>query len=146
MSPNRQAAHVNDLIARAAEAALGAPPGRCAIWAAGWAGTLFHLAARWPAPQLTGLTLSAEQARMAGARRHARGLDGRVQVLRSDFTPAHHLAARRSGAGDRKPCPRPQRRRLPARGARASGPGGCADRGMTCCRTVANALDRRGRA
>jgi len=78
-------AHVNDLIARAAEAALGRAPERVCDMGCGVGGTLFHLARLWPESALVGMTLSAEQVRIATALARARGLDARVQILRSDF-------------------------------------------------------------
>ena len=85
-SPDQAAAHVNTLVARAAEAALGRPPDRVRDLGCGVGGTLFHLAGHWPQAALSGLTLSAEQVRLARSHARARGLDRRVHVLRSDFT------------------------------------------------------------
>lgn len=78
--------HVNTLVAEAAEAALGRPPARVCDLGCGVGGTLFHLAARWPEAALTGVTLSAEQVRIARAQAAARGGSDRVQVVQSDFT------------------------------------------------------------
>jgi len=83
--PQSAAAHVNDLIAEAAEAALGHPPQQVRDMGCGVGGTLFHLAQRWPQAALAGLTLSTEQVRLAGGFADALGLQPRVQVLRSDF-------------------------------------------------------------
>lgn len=85
-SPALAAAHVNDLIAQAALDALGAPPARVTDLGCGVGGTVLHLAARWPQAELTGITLSAEQVRLAEAHAAARGLAGRCRFLRSDFT------------------------------------------------------------
>ena len=78
-------AHVNDLIAEAAFDALGRAPARVCDMGCGVGGTLFHLARLWPDSALVGMTLSAEQVRIASALAKARGLEGRVQILRSDF-------------------------------------------------------------
>lgn len=85
-TPAEAAAHVNTLIATAAEAALGHPPARVRDLGCGVGGTLFHLADLWPGADLTGLTLSAEQARLAGTLAQARGLGDRCRVLRLDFS------------------------------------------------------------
>lgn len=84
--PEAAAAHVNDLIAAEAEAALGGPPDRVRDLGCGVGGTLFHLARRWPATGFEGVTLSAEQVRIAEHLARARGLAGRCRFLRSDFT------------------------------------------------------------
>ena len=79
-------AHANTLVADAAEAALGRAPAQVCDLGCGVGGTLFHLAARWPGAALTGVTLSAEQVRLARAHAAARGLSERVRVVQSDFT------------------------------------------------------------
>ena len=80
------AAHVNDLIARAAEAALPAPPDRVIDLGCGVGGSLFHLAQRWRDSAFCGITLSAEQVCLAQGYARAQGLEERCQFLRSDFT------------------------------------------------------------
>jgi len=80
------AAHVNDLIAAEAGAALGRAPLRVCDLGCGVGGTLFHLARLWPEAALCGITISAEQVRMAEAEARARGVAGRCQFIRSDFT------------------------------------------------------------
>ncbi|SDX15243.1 glucans biosynthesis glucosyltransferase MdoH [Roseicitreum antarcticum] len=79
------AAHVNTLVARAAEDALGRPPERVRDLGCGVGGTLLQLATRWPQAELSGLTLSAEQVRLAERHVAARGMASRIRVLRSDF-------------------------------------------------------------
>lgn len=83
--PAMAAAHVNDLIADAAETALGAPPARVTDLGCGVGGTVLHLAHRWPEAELTGITISAQQAGMAEGHAAARGVAGRCRFLRSDF-------------------------------------------------------------
>jgi cyclopropane fatty-acyl-phospholipid synthase-like methyltransferase len=84
---NEQAAsHVNALIARAAETALGAAPARVHDLGCGVGGTVFHLAQLWPDAVLCGVTISAEQVTIARAHATARGLDERCLFVRSDFT------------------------------------------------------------
>ena len=83
--PAQAAAHVNALIRAEAEAALGRPPARVTDLGCGVGGTLMHLARDWPQAQLTGITISAEQQRIAQTHAAARGLAGRCRVLRSDF-------------------------------------------------------------
>ena len=80
------AAHVNDLIAQEAEAALGAQPERVCDLGCGVGGTLFHLAALWPEAEFNGITISAEQVRLAEVHALQRGLAGRCRFIRSDFT------------------------------------------------------------
>ena len=79
------AAHVNDLVAREAEAALGRPPLRVVDLGCGVGGTLFHLGRLWPKATLTGVTISAEQVRLAQGHAEAQGMAARCQFLRSDF-------------------------------------------------------------
>ena len=78
--------HVNMLIAKAAEQALGGQPQRVTDLGCGVGGTLLHFAQVWPAAQLCGITLSAEQVRIAQGHADARGLGARCQFLRSDLT------------------------------------------------------------
>ena len=80
------AAHVNTIIAAQAEAALGRPPARVVDLGCGVGGTLFHLARHWPGAQLCGITISAEQVRLAEGHAATLGLDARCTFLRSDFT------------------------------------------------------------
>lgn len=79
------AAHVNTLIARAAEAALGHPPRHVRDLGCGVGGSLFHLAGIWPEAQFEGVTLSAAQVEIAQRHATARGLAERVKVTQSDF-------------------------------------------------------------
>lgn len=85
-NPQDAAAHVNILIAAQAEAALGGPPARVVDLGCGVGGTIFHLAQHWPEAQLCGITISAEQVRLAQAHARAQRLVGRCSFLRSDFT------------------------------------------------------------
>ena len=85
-TPVAAAAHVNALIARAAEDALGRAPDRVLDLGCGVGGTLFALARAWPEAALAGVTISAEQVRLARAHAQARTLEGRCTFLRSDFT------------------------------------------------------------
>lgn len=80
------AAHVNNLIANAAEEALGHAPARVADLGCGVGGSVFHLARRWRGAQFLGITISAEQVRLARAHAHALGLSEQCQFLQSDFT------------------------------------------------------------
>ncbi len=80
------AAHVNTLIATAAEDALGQAPAQVRDLGCGVGGSLFHLARRWPDAQLTGLTLSATQAEIARAHAARLALSARCRILQSDFT------------------------------------------------------------
>ncbi len=84
-TPAMAAAHVNTLIAAQAEAVLGRPPAVVVDLGCGVGGTLFHLARRWPEAGLCGITLSAEQVRLAEAHAKALGLEARCRFLRSDF-------------------------------------------------------------
>lgn len=84
--PEAAAAHVNTLVLRAAEHALGRPPVRVRDLGCGVGGTLLHLAAHWPQAELSGLTLSAGQVRLAKRYAVTRGLAARIRVLRSDFS------------------------------------------------------------
>ena len=79
------AAHVNHLIAAEAEAALGRAPLRVCDMGCGVGGTLFHLSRVWPEAELCGITISAEQVRLAEAQARARGLADRCRFIRSDF-------------------------------------------------------------
>ena len=79
------AGHINTLVARAAETALGQTPRRVRDLGCGVGGSLFHLAQLWPDAQLGGLTLSAAQVRIGQAHLRARGLEGRVSLSQSDF-------------------------------------------------------------
>ncbi len=85
-SPEMAARHVNALIARAAEEALGAPPDRVTDLGCGVGGTVLDLAARWPEASFSGITISAAQVEMAERHAATRGLSGRCRFLRSDFT------------------------------------------------------------
>lgn len=85
-TPVQAAGHVNQLIARAAEAALGEPPAQVIDLGCGVGGSLFQLAQRWPESNLCGITLSAEQVRLAREHARAFGLEGRCRFFRSDFT------------------------------------------------------------
>lgn len=80
------AAYVNSLIANQAEAALGGPPRRVVDLGCGVGGTIFHLARKWTDTAFCGITISAEQVRLAQAHAVASGLDARCSFLRSDFT------------------------------------------------------------
>lgn len=80
------AAYVNSLIAHRAEATLGKPPERVVDLGCGVGGTVFHLARTWPDAQLCGITISAEQVRLAQAHGQTSGLAARCSFLRSDFT------------------------------------------------------------
>ncbi|MFN3825788.1 MAG: glucans biosynthesis glucosyltransferase MdoH [Pseudorhodobacter sp.] len=86
------ATHVNHLIAAEAEAALGRAPLRVCDLGCGVGGTLFHLARVWPEADLCGITISAEQVRMADTEAEARGLGARCRFIRSDFTLPMTLA------------------------------------------------------
>lgn len=80
------AAYINSLIADQAEAALGRPPERVVDLGCGVGGTVFHLAQKWPDALLCGITISAEQVRLAQMHGNASALDARCSFLRSDFT------------------------------------------------------------
>lgn len=84
-TPEDAASHVNTLIAQIAEDVLGHPPRQVRDLGCGVGGTLFQLARRWPDTALCGITISAEQVRLAQAHASARNLDGRCRFLRSDF-------------------------------------------------------------
>jgi hypothetical protein len=85
-TPAQAAAHVNDVIAAQALAALGAPPARVVDLGCGVGGTLFHLARQWPDASLCGITISAEQVALAETHARAQGVQERCNFLRSDFT------------------------------------------------------------
>lgn len=85
-SSSQAAAHINTVIAAQAEAALGHPPLRVVDLGCGVGGTVFHLARRWPQSVFCGITISAEQVRLAEAHAHALNLHPRCTFLRSDFT------------------------------------------------------------
>lgn len=85
-SPDKAAAHINDLIAQAADDALGRAPARMVDLGCGVGGTLFHLAHLWPELEARGITISAEQVRIARELAQAKGLSDRCQFLRADFT------------------------------------------------------------
>ncbi|MCH8466656.1 MAG: glucans biosynthesis glucosyltransferase MdoH [Roseinatronobacter sp.] len=85
-NPAQAAAHVNAVIAAQALAALGRPPARVVDLGCGVGGTLFHLAREWPTASLCGITISAEQVRLAETHARAQGLEARCNFLRSDFT------------------------------------------------------------
>ena len=80
------AAHVNTLIAKAAEQALGRVPEHLCDLGCGVGGTVFQLARRWPETRFSGLTLSAEQVRLARDHARAQGLAERCHFLQADFT------------------------------------------------------------
>lgn len=85
-TPEQAAGHVNTLIAKAAEQALGHPPSRVHDLGCGVGGTVFQLAARWPETTFCGVTISAEQVALARQFATASGLETRCQFQRSDFT------------------------------------------------------------
>jgi cyclopropane fatty-acyl-phospholipid synthase-like methyltransferase len=85
-TPVQAAAHVNDVIAAQALAALDGPPARVVDLGCGVGGTLFHLARQWPDASLCGITISAEQVRLAETHARAQGVQERCKFLRSDFT------------------------------------------------------------
>jgi membrane glycosyltransferase/SAM-dependent methyltransferase len=91
-TPAMAAMHVNTLIQRAAEQALGGPPRRVTDLGCGVGGTLLHLAQVWPDAQFCGITISGAQVQLAQGHAEARGLGGRCQFLRSDFTLPMTLA------------------------------------------------------
>ena len=80
------AAHVNTLIAEATERMLGHPPEHLCDLGCGVGGTMFHLAHLWPEARFSGLTLSAEQVRLARSHARAQGLSDRCHFLQADFT------------------------------------------------------------
>jgi membrane glycosyltransferase/SAM-dependent methyltransferase len=77
--------YVNELIARAAEAALGRAPKTVRDMGCGVGGTVFHLAQTWPNAKLCGITISDEQVQIAQEVAHTRGLADRCSFIRSDF-------------------------------------------------------------
>ncbi len=85
ISPAEAAEHVNTLVAEAAETALGREPARVLDLGCGVGGTLLHLARRWPAAELTGLTLSPDQVALARGFAAQRGLDTRCRFLAANF-------------------------------------------------------------
>lgn len=78
--------HVNDLIADAAEGALGHPPRSVRDMGCGVGGSVFHLAQRWPDADLCGITISEEQVLIAQHVATERELSQRCRFIRSDFT------------------------------------------------------------
>lgn len=80
------AAHVNDLIAQAAVDALGRAPARVIDLGCGVGGSVFHLARKWGEAQFLGITISAEQVRLARTHAQARDFAARCQFLQTDFT------------------------------------------------------------
>lgn len=85
--------HINGVVALLAERALGRAPARVLDLGCGVGGTLLHLGARWPDTDLRGITLSAEQTRIAATLAAARGLEDRLRVERGDFlAPPGHAA------------------------------------------------------
>ena len=85
-TPEAAAAHANDLIAKAALSALGRAPDHVCDLGCGVGGSVFHLAALWPNARMAGITLSAQQVRLARLHATARGLGDRCQFIQSDFT------------------------------------------------------------
>lgn len=85
-STQAAAAHANDLIARAALAALGRAPQHVCDLGCGVGGSLFHLARLWPDTPLTGITLSAQQVRLGRMHARALGLEQQCRFVQSDFT------------------------------------------------------------
>ena len=84
-TPEAAAGHVNALVAEAAEGALGRAPDRVVDLGCGVGGTLMHLATRWLAAEMTGLTLSPRQAALARRFAAGRGLAGRCRFHAADF-------------------------------------------------------------
>lgn len=76
---------INIRLAELAERLLGRPPARVRDLGCGVGGTLLHLASRWPGTQLDGVTLSAEQVRIAGRLIAERGQTARLRVAQGDF-------------------------------------------------------------
>jgi cyclopropane fatty-acyl-phospholipid synthase-like methyltransferase len=66
-TPAAAAAHINDLVAKAAIDALGHEPASVTDLGCGVGGSLFHLARCWPHSKLTGYTLSHAQVQIAQA-------------------------------------------------------------------------------
>lgn len=87
-TPAEAADHINARIGDLAETLLGHPPAQVSDMGCGVGGTLIHLAARWPKARLSGVTLSAEQVRIAQGLIGARGLAERVRVTQGDFLHA----------------------------------------------------------
>lgn len=86
VTPAMAARHVNTLIADHAEAALEGAPARVVDLGCGVGGTVLDLARRWRGAEFCGVTISAEQVRLARIHARERGLDDRCRFLRSDFT------------------------------------------------------------
>lgn len=85
--------HVNELIADAAEVALGHPPRSVRDMGCGVGGSVFHLAQRWPDAELCGITISDKQVQIAQQVAEERGLAQRCRFIRSDFTLPMTLSA-----------------------------------------------------
>ncbi len=85
-TPEAAAAHINDLVAQAALAALGHAPVTLTDLGCGVGGSLLHLANLWPETRFTGYTLSDTQVQIAQALALQRNLQDRCEVLQADFT------------------------------------------------------------
>lgn len=85
-SPAAAAAHINDLVAKAAVNALGREPTLVTDLGCGVGGSLFHLALRWPHSRLTGYTLSHAQVQIAQALASQRQLQDQCEIKQGDFT------------------------------------------------------------
>jgi cyclopropane fatty-acyl-phospholipid synthase-like methyltransferase len=79
-------AHINDLVAQAARAALARAPKQVRDLGCGVGGTLFHLAKVWPNTQMLGYTLSETQAHIGQTLANDRGLSQQCQIVVNDFT------------------------------------------------------------
>ncbi len=79
-------AHINDLVAQAACAALARTPKQVNDLGCGVGGTLFHLAKVWPNTQMLGYTLSETQAHIGQTLANDRGLSQQCQIVVNDFT------------------------------------------------------------
>jgi cyclopropane fatty-acyl-phospholipid synthase-like methyltransferase len=99
-TPAEAASHVNDLIAELAETALGRAPERVLDMGCGVGGSLLHLGKRWPEAGLHGITLSAEQTRIATSLSAERGLAGRMRVVQGDFLAVGDADAAGDAAAD----------------------------------------------
>jgi SAM-dependent methyltransferase len=84
-NPAQAASHVNDRVAdRLSE--LGMAPGSTILdLGCGVGGTLFHLADRFPATSLVGVTISPKQAEIGNRLVSARGLGERCRIVLGDF-------------------------------------------------------------